>query len=163
MVTTEFDNPPAGQTSHPGSRSTSYLAHDSSAKAASLPDATPLDHWFQLSGVDVEASPDSYAIVTLGDSITDGRGSTTNANNRWPDLLASRLQSTPSLRRVGVLNQGVGGNRLLLDGLGPNALARFDRDVLAQSGVRILILSKESTTSGRQPWHRRSPQASIVL
>lgn len=86
------------------------------------------------------AKADSRAIVTLGDSITDGNGSTTNGNDRWPDRLADRLQASPATRNVSVLNHGIGGGRLLLDGLGPNALARFDRDVLGQAGVRYLIV-----------------------
>jgi lysophospholipase L1-like esterase len=93
-----------------------------------------------LSGVDVQVSTDAYSVVTLGDSITDGHGSTTNGNDRWPDVLAQRLQASPTTRNVGVLNQGIGGNRLLADGTGPNLLARFDRDVLAQPGVRYLIV-----------------------
>jgi lysophospholipase L1-like esterase len=79
-------------------------------------------------------------VVALGDSITDGHGATTNGNDRWPDVLAQRLQASPATRRIGVLNEGIGGNRVLLDGLGPNAMARFDRDVLAQSGVRSVIV-----------------------
>jgi lysophospholipase L1-like esterase len=76
----------------------------------------------------------------LGDSINDGHGGTDNGNNRWPDHLADRLQGSSDLRSHGVLNMGIGDNRLLLDRLGPNALARFDRDVLSQPGVRYLIL-----------------------
>ncbi len=79
-------------------------------------------------------------MVTLGDSITDGHGATTNGNNRWPDVLASRMQANKSTRMMGVLNEGIGGNRLLLDGLGPNALARFDRDVLAQTSVKAVLV-----------------------
>jgi lysophospholipase L1-like esterase len=86
------------------------------------------------------APAQAAAIVTLGDSITDGHGSTTDGNNRWPDLLARHLDSDSRLSTTSVLNEGIGGNRLLLDGLGPNALARFDRDVLAQPGVRFLIV-----------------------
>jgi len=78
--------------------------------------------------------------VTLGDSITDGHGATTNQDDRWPDAFAERLRANPATRDIGVLNHGIGGNRLLLDGLGPNVLARFDRDVLAQPGVRTLII-----------------------
>jgi lysophospholipase L1-like esterase len=78
--------------------------------------------------------------VVLGDSITDGHGATTNGNDRWTDVLATRLQASSKTRNVGVLNLGIGGNHLLTDGLGPNALARFDRDVLAQTGVRWLIV-----------------------
>ena len=80
------------------------------------------------------------AVVTLGDSITDGHGATTNGNDRWPDVLAARMQADKSTRAMGVLNEGIGGNRLLLDGLGPNALARFDRDVMAQTAVRAVIV-----------------------
>ncbi|HWC18535.1 MAG TPA: GDSL-type esterase/lipase family protein, partial [Terriglobales bacterium] len=89
--------------------------------------------------VDVIA-PGATAIVTLGDSITDGHGATTNGNDRWPDVLAKRLQGAAQTRTIAVLNHGIGGNRLLLDGLGPNALARFDHDVIAQAGVRYLIV-----------------------
>ena len=88
----------------------------------------------------MEAPAGAGAVVALGDSITDGHGATTNGNDRWPDKLAERLQASPATRGLSVLNEGIGGNRLLLDGLGPNALARFDRDVLAQAGVRTVIL-----------------------
>jgi lysophospholipase L1-like esterase len=80
------------------------------------------------------------AVVTLGDSITDGHGATTDGNDRWSDVLAGRMQAEKSTRMMGVLNEGIGGNRLLLDGLGPNALARFDRDVVAQTAVRAVIV-----------------------
>ena len=79
-------------------------------------------------------------MVVLGDSITDGHGATTNGNDRWTDILAARLQASPQTRNIGVSNQGIGGNNLLVDGLGPNALSRFDRDVLAPAGVRWLIV-----------------------
>jgi lysophospholipase L1-like esterase len=78
--------------------------------------------------------------VALGDSITDGHGATTNGNDRWTDVLAQRLQSSSETRNIGVSNQGIGGNHLLIDGLGPNALSRFDRDVLAPAGVRWVIV-----------------------
>jgi lysophospholipase L1-like esterase len=76
--------------------------------------------------------------VVLGDSITDGRGSTTNGNDRWTDALASWLAGAKM--ETGVLNHGIGGGHVLLDGLGPNAMSRFDRDVLAQPGARWLIV-----------------------
>jgi lysophospholipase L1-like esterase len=105
-----------------------------------MPDATTFAHWFQISGVEVDAASNAAAIVTLGDSITDGHGATDNGNDRWPDDLAARLQKATALRTRAVLNAGLGGNRVLLDGQGPNALARFDRDVLAQPGVRYVIV-----------------------
>lgn len=139
-ITLHLDAPPAQLTGHPGSRSTSYLAHGDLVSAADLPDAKRVEHWYLVAGVDVIAPPGVAAIVTLGDSITDGHGATTNGNDRWTDALAQRLQTALGRRALGVLNQGIGGNHLLTDGLGPNALARFDRDVLAQSGVRYLIV-----------------------
>jgi lysophospholipase L1-like esterase len=139
-VTLHLDAPPAQETGHPGSRATSYLVHGDQVSAADLPDAKKVDHWYQLGGVDVMGPPNAVAIVVLGDSITDGHGATTNGNDRWTDVLARRLQGSPATRSLGVLNQGIGGNHLLTDGLGPNALARFDRDVLAQTGVRYLIV-----------------------
>jgi lysophospholipase L1-like esterase len=139
-VTLHLDAPPAQETGHPGSRATSYLVHGDQVSAADLPDAKKVDHWDQLAGVDVIAPSNATAIVVLGDSITDGHGATTNGNDRWTDVLAQRLQSSPATRSLSVLNQGIGGNHLLTDGLGPNALARFDRDVLAQTGVRYLIV-----------------------
>lgn len=127
-------------TVHPGARTTTYLQAGNFVSAADMPTATHIDHWYFVNGVDVLARNSSATVVTLGDSITDGRNSTTNANRRWPDYLARRLQAEKSRRNVGALNEGIGGNRLLHDGLGPNTLARLDRDVLAQSGVRWLIV-----------------------
>ncbi|MGO9589503.1 MAG: SGNH/GDSL hydrolase family protein [Candidatus Acidiferrales bacterium] len=139
-ITLHIDTVPEQQTGHPGSRATSYVAQGDVVPASDLPGATRLDHWYFIAGVDVSASAQAAAIVTLGDSITDGHGSTTNGNNRWTDFLAKRLQESPATRALAVLNQGIGGNRFLLDGLGPNASARFDHDVLAQAGVRYLIV-----------------------
>jgi lysophospholipase L1-like esterase len=98
------------------------------------------DHWYILSGIDLRLD-DSYAcVVTLGDSITDGRGSTTNGNDRWPDNLARRLQAEANTAKIGVLNQGIGGNAVVAGGLGPTALERFKHDVLEQNGVRWVII-----------------------
>ncbi len=100
-----------------------------------------MPHWYYLCGVDVDApAAEAAAVAVLGDSITDGRGSPTDGNGRWTDHLARRLHESEGTSFVGVLNEGLGGNRLLNDGLGPNALARLDRDVLAQPGVRWLIV-----------------------
>ena len=139
-ITLHTDTPPAEQTGHPGSRATSYFVHGDKVSATELPDAKTVDHWYYIAGLDVAAPPESYAIAVLGDSITDGHGATTNGNDRWTDVLAKRLQANVHTSGIAVLNQGIGGNRLLLDGLGPNALARFDHDVIAQPGVRWLIV-----------------------
>jgi lysophospholipase L1-like esterase len=135
-----YDEPPVGETGHPGSRATSYVAHGDLVSAVNLPDAKKVEHWYQISGVDVVGTEKAGAVVALGDSITDGHGTTTNGNDRWTDVLAARMQGDKSTRGMGVLNEGIGGNRLLLDGLGPNALARFDRDVIAQTAVRCVIV-----------------------
>jgi len=127
-------------TSHPGSRTTSYLINDNHLDAADLPGAVPLNHWYFLSGAETLAPNHSAGVVMLGDSLTDGRGSTTNQNNRWPDQLLDRLQSKHDTADIAILNQAAGGNRILNDGLGPNALSRVDRDVLAQSAVSWLIV-----------------------
>jgi lysophospholipase L1-like esterase len=139
-ITLYLEVPPQRQTSHPGSRETSFLVHGNHVADATLSDASTVAHWFLISGVEVRESAAGAAVVALGDSITDGHAVPDNSDGRWPDDLARRLQSVPATRGLGVLNVGTGGNRLLLDGLGPNALARFDRDVLAQAGVRYLIL-----------------------
>ncbi len=127
-------------TSHPGSRTRSYLIAGDHHNDPDLPGATPVDHWYFLSGVEAWTRDDADAVVMLGDSLTDGRGSTTNGNDRWPDRLLARLQADRRTRDVAVLNQAAGGNRVLQDGLGPNALARLDRDVLAQTGVAWLLV-----------------------
>ena len=92
-----------------------------------------------LSGIDVSGGPATDTIVTLGDSITDGAASTTDQNQRWPDILAERLNHA-GMKRFAVANAGISGNRLLLTGAGPAALARFDRDVLSVPGVRYLVV-----------------------
>jgi lysophospholipase L1-like esterase len=139
-VSFHLDEPPMQQTGHPGSRATSYYVHGDMAGAPNLADAKHVDHWYQISGIDVLAAPGAGTIVALGDSITDGHGATTNGNDRWTDVLAARLQASAAAREIGVSNQGIGGNHLLTDGLGPSALARFDRDVLAPAGARWLIV-----------------------
>jgi lysophospholipase L1-like esterase len=138
-ITLQIASAPQQQTGHPGSRATSYLARGTAGSAPELR-GNSFDHWYFLSEVDVSGSAEDSAIVVLGDSITDGHGATTNGNDRWPDILAARLQRSPLTRTIAVLNTGIGGNRLLEDGLGPNVLARFDRDVLVRDGVRYLIV-----------------------
>ena len=129
---------PDGQTAHPGSRTTSYVAQGDQIAARELAGAQGVEHWFTIAALEVEAAPDAAAIIILGDSIADGRGTTTNGNDRWSDALAARVARAGL--PLGVLNFGIGGNRILDDGLGPSALARFDRDVLAPAGVRYLIV-----------------------
>ncbi|HXU01032.1 MAG TPA: GDSL-type esterase/lipase family protein [Polyangia bacterium] len=137
-VTVAFGGTPTNVTGHPGSRTTSYLQSASSnVSGANMSSALTADHWYILSGVDTFA--DAKAIAILGDSITDGRGSTTNGNDRWPDDLARRLQSSGATK-VAVVNAGIGGNALASGGIGPTGLSRFSRDILGQSAVRWVIV-----------------------
>jgi len=126
-------------TTHGGALQTSYVsAAGDQTGAPDLPGATTMAAWFFLARVEVVAPAQTGAVVTFGDSITDGTRSTPNTNNRWPDQLARRLQAQKI--NLGVLNQGIAGNRVLGDGAGVSALARFDRDVLAQPGVTHVIV-----------------------
>ena len=138
---------------------TSYLASGNVIGAKSLPSLTPIHSWPFLKGVDVRTTADSASVVTLGDSITDGAASTRDANARWPDVLARRLQSGKKTASLGVLNEGIGGNRILFDRTGPSALARFDRDVLAQAGVKYLIIMEGINDIGNatSPTNPRDP------
>jgi lysophospholipase L1-like esterase len=124
---------------HPGSRTTSFIVATNAVRATNMAGAPSTAHWYIITGVDVLADGSSKGVVTLGDSITDGRGSTTDGNDRWPDNLARRLATNAPPTGVAVVNMGIGGNAIF-GGLGPAAVARFDRDVLNQSGVRWLIV-----------------------
>jgi lysophospholipase L1-like esterase len=137
-VTIRVKDPTSAITGHPGARCTSYVQAGDRVTEPDASNAACMPHWYYLCGVDVEAD-NASAVAILGDSITDGRGSPTDGNGRWTDHLARRLREREGAA-VGVLNQGLGGNRVLNDGLGPSALARLDRDVLAQPGVRWLIV-----------------------
>jgi len=150
-VTIHFGQVSRDVTGHPGARCTSYLQQGDWVSTATLPAPVTIEHWYILSGVEVWAEHPGGVLAILGDSITDGRGSTTDRNRRWPDDLAHRLQADPRTAGIGVLNQGIGGNRLLHDGLGPSALTRLDRDVLEQSGVCWLIVLEGVNDIGTGP------------
>jgi lysophospholipase L1-like esterase len=139
-VSMHLPQAPVGQTGHPGSRATSYYVHGDHTADADLPGAGHVDHWYQLTGVEMVAAPAAATIVAFGDSITDGHGATTNGDDRWPDVLAARLQAKAATHNLAVVNVGIGGNHLLTDGLGPNALARMDRDVFARPGAKAVVL-----------------------
>ena len=160
---------PAGQTGHPGSRATSYYVHGDHSADSDLPGAGKIDHWYQLTGVEVVAPSAAATIVAFGDSITDGHGATTNGDDRWPDVLATRLQAAPATRHLSVVNVGIGGNHLLTDGLGPNALARLDRDVFARPGAKAMLvleaindLGKLSREDVRTPEQHKALVADLI-
>jgi len=131
---------PGYATPHTLGMQTSYVASGDQTGAATLSEASTDTVRYFLSGVDVLKNQPGRTIVTFGDSITDGYGSTVDANHRWPDLFAERLQKSKLLDGLGVANEGISGNRVLSDGFGPNALSRFDRDVLACPGVRYVVV-----------------------
>jgi len=119
---------------------TTYIAEGNALGRASLDVSSTNTAYFWLASVEVLAPYNAAAIVAFGDSITDGFGTTPNKNQAWPTLLARRLAAQKTTSRLAVLNEGISGNRVLRDGAGLNALARFDRDMLSHSGVRWMIL-----------------------
>ncbi|GGE81517.1 GDSL-type esterase/lipase family protein [Sphingomonas prati] len=131
---------PTPQTGHPGSRANSFTLPGAHVADPVLAGAATLTHWYVIADVEVSDPASAGTVVTIGDSITDGYGVLPNTNARWSDVLAQRLRGNASTRTIGVVNAGIGGNRVLLDGLGPNLLARFDRDVIARTGVRWAIV-----------------------
>ena len=140
VVSLSIASAPAAATLHAGARATEYLLQGDHASDATLPGAATNMRWYFLAGVEVGAAADATALVAFGDSITDGHGATTDGNDRWPDNLARRLQGNPRTASVAVANQGIGGNCLLQVCIGPPALARFDRDVVAVPGVRSVMV-----------------------
>lgn len=147
-----FPDHTLGSTEHTLARQTSYATTGNSVNAPTLAGKSwPIDSWYFLAGVDVYAPGDS-SVVAIGDSITDGDHSTANTNHRWPNFLAARLAADSAMRSAGVLgvvDSGIDGNRVLLDGWGPNAISRVNRDILARSGARYLIVLESINDIGR--------------
>ena len=125
---------------HGGADQTSYTAPGNVVGAKTLDAPSEIYSWPFVKAVDVKAPAQAAAVVAFGDSITDGAYAAVNQNARWPDELARRLLADKRTSNLGVLNLGIGGNRILHDNTGPSALARFDRDVIAQAGVKYLII-----------------------
>jgi lysophospholipase L1-like esterase len=136
----------AGAGIHYSAQQTSYIGSGNQTASASFQGSAKITSWVFLTGLDVAGNSNAATVVAFGDSITDGARSTVDANRRWPNILAERLAASHNERaEIGVLNEGIGGNRILHDAaseirFGMNALARFDRDVLAQPGVRYVIV-----------------------
>ncbi|HEY6446380.1 MAG TPA: SGNH/GDSL hydrolase family protein [Acidobacteriaceae bacterium] len=126
---------------HSGAQQDNFIATGNHVSAPSLTDPAVTPSWFFVKGIDVQpATPHAAAVVAFGDSITDGAYATENQNHRWPDDLAVRLHNNPATVNFSVLDEGIGGNCVLITCIGPNAPARFDRDVLSQAGVRYVIV-----------------------
>jgi lysophospholipase L1-like esterase len=131
----------AAPTLHLTGLHTTYISKPGDfAAAPSIADATTTQSWYWLSSVDVLAPAESGLIVAFGDSITDGTTSTPDTDRSWPSQLAQRLQAIDATSGLAVVDQGISGNRLLRDGAGVSALARLDRDVLSQPGVKWVIV-----------------------
>ncbi|MBO4560851.1 MAG: SGNH/GDSL hydrolase family protein [Bacteroidaceae bacterium] len=124
-------------TGHPGSRTDSYLIE---GQGSDFTNAVKTAHWYIINAIEIKAEKKARAVVVLGNSITDGRGSTTNEQNRWTDNLSRRLLANKKTSRVSVLNMGLGGNCILNGGLGPTAKSRYPRDLFQQEGVKYIIL-----------------------
>ena len=124
-------------TGHPGSRTDSYLIE---GQGSDFSNAVKTAHWYIINAIEIKAEKKARAVVVLGNSITDGRGSTTNEQNRWTDNLSRRLLGGKKTSRVAVLNMGLGGNCVLNGGLGPTGKSRYPRDLFQQEGVKYIIL-----------------------
>ena len=124
-------------TGHPGSRTDSYLIE---GQGSDFTNAVKTAHWYIINAIEIKAEKKARAVVVLGNSITDGRGSTTNEQNRWTDNLSRRLLANKKTSRVSVLNMGLGGNCILNGGLGPTGKSRYPRDLFQQEGVKYIIL-----------------------
>ena len=142
-------NTPVNASSHRGSRTTSYIIKGEAKPKTKFVNAEKLEHWYNISCIDVQAVEPCIAVI--GNSITDGRGSTTNKQNRWTDFLAESLEG-----KVGVLNLGIGGNAVVRGGISEPAIVRFDRDVLAQTGVtKVVIFEGVNDIGGNHPNHQQ--------
>jgi lysophospholipase L1-like esterase len=140
VVSLFVPTPTPASTFHSLGVATTYVSPPGDySHAADMPVASTTQSWFFLSGINVEGSQKNAAIITFGDSITDGYASTPDANRRWPDVLAQRLRADRRTAHLAVLNHGISGNRTLFDLIGPNAQARLDRDVLNAPGAKFVI------------------------
>ncbi|KLO19535.1 extracellular GDSL-like lipase/acylhydrolase [Schizopora paradoxa] len=129
-------------TSHPGSRATTWFSFGNHVGAENLTDPSTQNvaHWYFISAVEAWVPKTDIAFSIVGDSITDGRASDTDGNDRWPDLLLDRMSKNAATKNIAIANQAAGGNRILADGLGPNAFGRIERDVISHSGIKFAMI-----------------------
>ncbi len=141
-ITINYTSAPEVPTVHMGSRTTSYIMKGVTNAHSNFEKAFRENHWYNISGIDVYTMSNSMsAIAIMGNSITDGKCSTDNAQNRWPDVMSEMLQLKHKITNQGVLNLGIGNNRVTVPGgFGALAKERFDRDILMQSGVKKVII-----------------------
>jgi lysophospholipase L1-like esterase len=154
-------------TIHADAQATSYITDRGDATAATAwSGAQWLPNRLFLTDVEVATKPSARAVVVFGDSITDGYRSTPDVNHRWPDVLAVRLQAAPKTASIAVINSGISGNRILNDGAGPSALARFDRDALQKAGVHWIVLLEginDIGVAGKPPTTRDDVSAEQII
>ena len=141
-ITINYTSAPKVPTVHMGSRTTSYIMKGVTNAHSNFEKAFRENHWYNISGIDVYTmSNNMSAIAIIGNSITDGKCSTDNAQNRWPDVMSEMLQLKHKITNQGVLNLGIGNNRVTVPGgFGALAKERFDRDILMQNGVKKVII-----------------------
>ena len=163
-ITLHLPTAPTPQTGHPGSRSKSFVVSGNQVMSEQWADSHSMERWFLLADVEVRAPRSVGAVVALGDSITDGYGVKADANTRWTDFLFQRLQRDRKPLQLGIVNTGIGGGRLLRDGLGPNLSARFEREVLGRSGVTHAVVLIGVNDFGVQHRNKEdSPEARAQL
>ena len=139
-VSVYVPNDAASLTNHTLGMHTGYISKGDATGQSLMPEPSLTGAYVWLSAVEVVAPADAYAVVALGDSITDGQGTTIDANRNWSAVLAKRMAANKATAHAAVINQGVAGNQVLRDLAGVSALARFDRDVLARPGAKWLIV-----------------------
>lgn len=139
-ITIVYENASEKLTGHPGSRTTSFIMEGNHLNDANFSNSVKTDHWYSIERIDILTSVKNRAVAIIGNSITDGRGSTTNMNNRWPDVFSERLLADSATKNLSVLNMGIGGNCVVFGGLGPTASKRYSRDVLDQPGVKYVVI-----------------------
>ena len=140
VISVYVPNDPGTLSEHGLGLHTTYIAPGDATGKTALADASKDQAWYWISSVDVLAPANYALIVAFGDSITDGATSTPDADRSWPSIFAARLQANPATAHLAVVNQGISGNGVLSDIVGTNALARFDRDVLMQPGVKYVTI-----------------------
>ena len=141
-ITINYTSAPTVPTVHMGSRTTSYIMKGVTNAHSDFSKAFRENHWYNISGIDVYTMrTDMNAIAIIGNSITDGKGTTDNGQNRWPDIMSDMLQLKYKITNLGILNLGIGNNRVTVPGgFGTLAKERFDRDILGQAGVKKVII-----------------------
>jgi lysophospholipase L1-like esterase len=158
-----FPNDTGPATIHATALHTTYISREGDAtRQPMITDPITSQNWYWISSLDVLAPADAGAIVTFGDSITDGARSTPEMNRSWPSMLAQRLLANKDTANIAILNHGISGNRLLRDGAGPNALARFDRDVLTQAGVKWVMILEGINDIGQGAGPNANPANAVT-